>query len=168
MQRAMAVAGSAIFLVIAPGGLAVVAPWWISHWAVQAPILGFAVFRLAGFLLILAGIPVLLESFWRFAMEGRGTPAPVLPPEHLVVRGYYRYVRNPMYVAVVSLILGQGLFFGSERLVAYGCVVWLAMHMFVVLYEEPKLRRTFGEEYEAFCVQVPRWVPRLSALREAW
>lgn len=164
----MALLGSAIFLVIAPGGVAVLVPWWVSHWAVQAAILGFAAFRLAGALLILAALPVLLESFGRFAIDGGGTPAPVLPPEHLVIKGYYRYVRNPMYVAVVSLILGQGLFFGNLRLLGYGCFVWLAMHLFVVLYEEPKLRRRFGAEYEAFCAHVPRWVPRLSALLQAW
>src|SRR5258707_13329471 len=109
-RRVSAIVGSAIFLVIAPGTVAGYAPWRISRWHVQAPFLGFTAFRFIGALLIAASIPVLLESFGRFALQGIGTPAPVFPTRHLVVKGFYCYVRNPMYVAVVSLILGQALF----------------------------------------------------------
>lgn len=111
--------------------------------------------------LVIAGVPVLLESFARFAWQGLGTPAPVFPTRDLIVHGFYRYVRNPMYAAVVSVILGQGLWFGSVGLLEYGLVVWLLFHLFVLAYEEPKLRRTFGAEYEEFCKGVPRWIPRL-------
>jgi protein-S-isoprenylcysteine O-methyltransferase Ste14 len=83
----------------------------------------------------------------------------------LVVTGLYRYVRNPMYVAVLGLILGQALFLGNVRVLEYGLVVWVAFHVFVCLYEEPTLRRTFGAEYEEFCASVPRWVPRLRPWR---
>jgi len=79
------------------------------------------------------------------------------------VRGYYRHVRNPMYVAVVAMILGEGLFLGNARLLVYAAAVWLAMHTFVVLYEEPTLRLMFDGEYEEFCRRVPRWVPRWKA-----
>src|SRR5260370_12803585 len=136
MRRLAAIIGSAIFLVIAPGTLAVYVPWTLSRWHVKPPLLGFFSFRVIGALLIAAGVPVLLDSFGRFAIQGLGTPAPIAPPKHLVVTGLYRYVRNPMYVAVSSLIFGQGLLFGSVRMLEYGLVVWLAFHLFVLLYEE--------------------------------
>ena len=161
-RRALAVLGSAVFLVIAPGIVAGLAPWWISRWEFGPPLLGFWPGRIVGALLICAAIPVLLDSFKRFAFEGLGTPAPVFPTRHLVVHGLYRYVRNPIYVAVVSLILGQGLLFGSIRTLEYGALVWLGFHLFVLAYEEPTLRTTFGEEYKQFCSNVPRWIPRLS------
>lgn len=161
MKRARAILGSAIFLIVAPGTVAGYVPWTISGWRVAPPLLGFLPFRIIGALLIAAGVPVLLDAFARFAMQGLGTPAPVAPPEHLVVTGLYRYVRNPMYVAVLSLILGQGLLFGSVAVLEYGLAVWLGFIAFVLLYEEPTLRRTFGTEYDEFCTRVPRWIPRL-------
>jgi protein-S-isoprenylcysteine O-methyltransferase Ste14 len=109
-----------------------------------------------------AGLAVLLESFTRFALQGVGTPAPVFPTRHLVVQGAYRYVRNPMYVAVTSLVLGQALLLGDTHLLVYAVFPWLAAHVFVLTYEEPTLRRTFGAEYETYCAHVPRWIPRLS------
>jgi protein-S-isoprenylcysteine O-methyltransferase Ste14 len=99
---------------------------------------------------------VLLDSFARFALQGLGTPAPIFPTRHLVVSGLFRYVRNPMYVAVLSLILGQGLLFGSVRVLEYGIAVWVAFYFFVLIYEEPTLRRSYGHEYEEFCANVPR------------
>ena len=97
----------------------------------------------------------------RFAIEGLGTPAPIAPTRHLVVTGFYRHVRNPMYVAVLAVILGQALLFANARLLAYGAAFWLACHLFVVFYEEPTLRRSFGADYDAFRANVPRWIPRL-------
>src|SRR5215813_13814465 len=144
MKRALAIIGSAVFLVLAPGTVAVLIPYWLCRWHMAPPLLGFFLFRIAGIALMAAGVPVLLDSFARFALQGLGTPAPVAPPEHLVVSGLYRHVRNPMYVAVASLIFGQGLLFGSVRLLEYGLVVWAACHLFVVLYEEPTLRNKFG------------------------
>jgi protein-S-isoprenylcysteine O-methyltransferase Ste14 len=99
-------------------------------------------------------------------LQGLGTPAPVLPTSHLVVSGLYRYVRNPMYVGVAAAILGQGLLFGDKDTLAYGVLVWVAFHLFVFFYEEPTLRHRFGEEYEIFCRNVPRWIPRLHPWRE--
>jgi protein-S-isoprenylcysteine O-methyltransferase Ste14 len=115
--------------------------------------------------LVAAGAVVLLDSFARFALKGLGTPAPVFPTRYLVVTGLYRYVRNPMYVAVVAVIAGQGLMFANVRVLGYGALVWLAFHLFVVMYEEPTLRATFGVQYEEFCRGVSRWVPRLSPWR---
>jgi protein-S-isoprenylcysteine O-methyltransferase Ste14 len=137
-------------------------PWWISHWKVEAPFFGLPVFRFAGSLLVALGLIGLLNSFVRFALQGLGTPAPVFPTRHLVVTGLYRYVRNPMYVAVVMTILGQALIFGNVGLLEYGGIVWLLFHLFVLLYEEPTLRATFRGDYESFCAEVPRWIPRLT------
>jgi protein-S-isoprenylcysteine O-methyltransferase Ste14 len=163
-RKASAMLGSAVFLVIAPGFVAGLAPWWISHWRLEAPLFGMPVFRFAGGILIALGVIGLLDSFVRFTVQGLGTPAPVFPTRHLVVSGLYRYVRNPMYLAVVSTILGQGLLLGNLALLAYGALVWLLFHLFVTLYEEPTLRASFGSEYELFCSEVPRWIPRFTWL----
>jgi protein-S-isoprenylcysteine O-methyltransferase Ste14 len=98
-------------------------------------------------------------------VQGVGTPAPIFPTRHLVVTGLYRYVRNPMYVAVVSTILGQGLVLGNVTLLEYGGVVWLLFHLFVLAYEEPTLRAGFGPEYKVFSAEVPRWIPRFTPWR---
>jgi protein-S-isoprenylcysteine O-methyltransferase Ste14 len=161
IRRVSAVVGSVFFLLIAPGTVAGLVPWWISGWRIRDPLLHFSRFRWLGVLLIVAGVPVLLDSFARFALKGLGTPAPVFPTRHLVVSGLYQYVRNPMYLAVAAVIFGQGLLFGNLRVLEYGAVVWLGFHLFVLLYEEPVLRRSFGAEYEMFCANVGRWIPRL-------
>ena len=165
MRRIAAIVGSAIFLVIAPGIVAGYVPWRICRWHVEAPLLGTSSLRVIGMLLIAEGLSVLLDSFTRFALNGLGTPAPILPTRHLVVTGLYRYVRNPMYIAVVSLILGQGLFFGSVLVLEYGIAVWVGFYLFVLIYEEPTLRKSYGPEYEEFCANVPRWIPHFRAWR---
>ena len=164
--RVFAFLGSAVFLFVAPGTVAGLVPWWIGRWRVHASFFGFAAVRAVGVLLVAAGVGLLLETFLRFALNGIGTPAPVLPTKHLVVSGSYRYVRNPMYVAVVSLILGQGLIFGDIRIFVYGICAWLIMHIFVLIYEEPTLRRTFTAEFADYTANVPRWIPRLTPWRE--
>lgn len=161
MRRILAVFGSVIFLIIAPGIVAVYAPWRLSRWHFLAPPWAIPSVRVVGAFLICTGLPVLLDSFARFALQGLGTPAPVFPTRHLVVGGLYRYVRNPMYVAVTALILGQGLLFGSARVLEYGLAIWAGFYLFVLIYEEPTLRRSFGREYDEFCANVPRWFPRL-------
>lgn len=162
MRRTHAILGSFVFLLIAPGIVAGVAPWWITHWQFRAPFFGFAFLRVLGALLIVAGIPPLLDSFARFALQGLGTPAPVFPTKHLVVTGFYRHVRNPMYVGVAAIVIGQALLFGSVPLLEYVLVIWFCAHVFVLVYEEPKLARTFGAEYREFRRNVPRWIPRWS------
>jgi protein-S-isoprenylcysteine O-methyltransferase Ste14 len=161
-KRSLALLGSAIFFFLAPGTVAGLIPWWIGRWRVHAPFVGFTALRITGCLMIAAGLIILLESFLRFALKGLGTPAPVFPTKHLVVTGTYRFVRNPMYVAVVSLVLGQAFFFGDIRIFIYGLCAWLVTHLFVLTYEEPTLRRTFPIEYPAFTANVPRWIPRLT------
>jgi len=162
MRRGKAIAGSALFLVVAPGTVAGLIPWWISRWRFSDPFFGVAAFRVLGVALMAAGLPVLLSAFARFALQGLGTPAPLAPPERLVVTGWYRHVRNPMYVAVVSLIFGQGLLFGSVGVMEYGLAAWVVFHVFVVAREEPALRGRFGAEYQGYCAHVGRWIPRLS------
>jgi protein-S-isoprenylcysteine O-methyltransferase Ste14 len=162
MRRALAIAASALFLVIAPGFVAGLVPWWISHWRLESPFFGLQLFRVDGGVLIGLGLIGLLDSFARFALQGLGTPAPVFPTRRLVITGLYRYVRNPMYVAVVSTIVGQALLFGNVRLLEYGAFIWLLFHIFVLAYEEPVLRATYTSDYELFCREVPRWIPRLT------
>jgi len=166
MRRAFAILASAVFLVLAPGIVAGYVPWRVCRWHVGLPLLGISAFRLIGVLLIAIALPILLDSFVRFALQGLGTPAPIFPTRHLVISGLYRHVRNPMYVAVVSLILGQGLLFGSVRVLEYGIVSWVAFHLFVLIYEEPSLRSSYGHEYQEFCDHVPRWIPRLRPWRQ--
>lgn len=162
MRRVSAIFGSALFLVLAPGTVAGLVPWWISRWRFETFGIWWLPLRVVGGLLVAAGALVLLDSFARFAITGLGTPAPVFPTRHLVVTGLYRYVRNPMYVAVVALIVGQGLIFPNMRVLEYSALVWLAFHLFVLAYEEPTLLATFGPEYETFRRGVSRWIPRLS------
>jgi protein-S-isoprenylcysteine O-methyltransferase Ste14 len=161
-----AVVGSFLFFWIAPAVVAGLIPYQLSRWRMEPPFLGSTATRVVGALLVALGIAALLECFARFAIKGRGTPAPIAPTETLVVTGLYRFVRNPMYVAVVSAILGQALLLGSTRLLAYALAVWTAFHIFVLAYEEPTLRQQFGESYDRYRAHVRRWIPRLVPWRE--
>jgi protein-S-isoprenylcysteine O-methyltransferase Ste14 len=161
MARAWSLLGSAIFLVLAPGTVAGLVPWWISGWEMRPAFFGISAVPMVGALSIALGLAVLSESFARFALQGMGTPAPVLPTRRLVITGFYRHVRNPMYLAVTAAILGQGLLLGQVGLLIYGACLWVAFHVFVLGYEEPTLRRTYPEGYDAFVRNVPRWWPRL-------
>ena len=155
MRRAVSLAATFIFLVLAPGIVAGYIPWRMSGWRFHPPFWGWTGFRYAGAALIAAGLPVLLESFVRFAWKGLGTPAPVMPTRHLVVSGLYRHVRNPMYVAVVAMIAGQALLFSQLNLLLYAAGFWIAAHLFVIFYEEPTLHHKYGAEYDAYREKVP-------------
>jgi protein-S-isoprenylcysteine O-methyltransferase Ste14 len=157
VKRARAAVGSLIFLLIAPGVVAGVVPWWLTHWN-SSP--WWLPLRVAGGVLLAAGLVVLLNAFGRFVIEGAGTPAPVAPTERLVVGGLYRYVRNPMYLAVGSTIAGQALLLGRPILFVELAVFAVAVVSFVRLYEEPQLHRSYGEQYEAYRRAVPGWWPR--------
>ena len=152
--------GTTLFVVFVPGTVVVYVPYLLSHWTVGPPFGGVAMTRWLGLVLLLCGLPIFCDFVLRFVREGRGTPAPIAPTQHLVVGGTFRYVRNPGYVAVVSLLVGQALLFGSTAVLLYALAVALAFHCFVVLYEEPTLRRQFGADYDAYCRKVPRWLPR--------
>jgi protein-S-isoprenylcysteine O-methyltransferase Ste14 len=161
MRKGTAALGSALFLIAAPGVVAGVIPWAITGWRMENSL--FWGSRALGGVLIAAGAAVVLHAFARFAIEGLGTPAPIAPTERLVVGGIYRYVRNPMYLAVGALIVGQALLLGRISLLLYGLGFATLSLGFVHLYEEPTLRRQFGAEYEAYQHAVPRWIPRLRA-----
>jgi protein-S-isoprenylcysteine O-methyltransferase Ste14 len=156
--------GSIVFLVLAPGIVAGLVPWWLTDWRVREPLPYWAPLRVAGLILLAAGVAVLLRAFARFVVEGLGTPAPVAPTERLVVGGLYRYVRNPMYLAVAATIVGQALALGQPILLLYAAAFAVAVAAFVHWYEEPTLRRQFGQQYEAYRRAVPAWWPR----REPW
>jgi len=148
-----AVLGSTAFFFAAPCVVAGLVPWWINGWSDPR-------FWPAA-VLVAAGLIVLLRAFARFVREGRGTPAPIAPTEQLVIGGDYRFVRNPMYVAVVTIVLGQALLFLDVWLLLYGVLAWAVMAAFVRWYEEPALLRRYGAQYEDYRRTVPAWLPRL-------
>jgi protein-S-isoprenylcysteine O-methyltransferase Ste14 len=158
MRRLHAAIGSAVFLVVAPGVVAGVVPWLLTDWQSSRPAVPI---RLLGGALVLAGAAVVLHAFARFVSEGAGIPAPIAPTQRLVVGGLYRYVRNLMYVAVGTTIIGQALLLGRPLLVAYAAVFYLVVVAFVRGYEEPLLSARYGDEYRAYRRSVPGWWPRL-------
>jgi protein-S-isoprenylcysteine O-methyltransferase Ste14 len=158
LRRSHAAAGSAAFFAVAPGVVAGVVPFLLTDWDANE---WWLPVRVLGAVVLVASVAVLVQAFARFVFEGRGTPAPVAPTDRLVVGGLYRYVRNPMYIAVVGAIVGQALVLGRVVLIAYAAVVWLVVASFVRLYEEPTLRQQFGADYDAYRAAVPAWVPRL-------
>jgi protein-S-isoprenylcysteine O-methyltransferase Ste14 len=143
-----------------PGILLALIPWRVTHFSVPADEPKWQV--ACGAVVIVAGLIPLLESIWRFVVMGRGTLVPAVPPEHLVVSGFYRYVRNPMYVGVLSVIVTEAILFRSGTLVTEAVSAWVAIELFVRLYEEPKLSRIFGDEYTNYRLHVRRWLPRLT------
>lgn len=163
MTRTASLLASGLFLFLAPGTVAGLVPWWITHWHADPPLFPGA--PLLGWALLAIGALMLLECFFRFAWSGRGTPAPVAPTETLVTTGLYRFVRNPMYVAVLTLILAQALLFASAALLIYAAVIWIAFSTFVFFYEEPTLARTYGAQYDDYKRHVPPWLPRVTPWR---
>jgi protein-S-isoprenylcysteine O-methyltransferase Ste14 len=161
MRRPTAAMGSAVFFLLAPGVVVGLIPWLLTRWQAREPVPYWAPMRVLGAILLVTGLMALIRAFVRFVMEGLGTPAPIAAPDRLVVGGVYRYVRNPMYVAVVAAIVGQALLFGQLGLLIYAAAVWLLVAAFVHLYEEPTLTRRFGADYEAYRRAVPAWWPRL-------
>jgi protein-S-isoprenylcysteine O-methyltransferase Ste14 len=153
--------GTVIFGLVVVGPIVALVPWIVTGWVIQEPLFDGETSRWIGAVLFLIGLPIWGSAALRFVRQGRGTPAPVAPPEHLVVTGLYRYVRNPMYVGVLAMIFGQALFLGSRGSLIYGLCMAIGFHLFIVLYEEPALRAKFGAEYVAYCTRVRRWLPAL-------
>lgn len=147
-----------LFFCVAPGTVVGLLPWLLTGWRmreVPTPLL------VAGALLLVAAVGFLVHAFVRFVVEGLGTPAPVAPTRRMVVGGVYRHVRNPMYLAVATAIIGQALVLGQPVLLWYAAVVGLLQAGFVKFFEEPELRRRYGEAYDAYREAVPAWLPRL-------
>jgi protein-S-isoprenylcysteine O-methyltransferase Ste14 len=149
--------GSTLFFFAAPCVVAGLIPWWINGW--DDPRFWPAA------LLIVAGAVVVVRAFVRFVREGRGTPAPIAPTERLVIGGDFRFVRNPMYVGVVTIVLGQALLFLDLALLAYAVGAWAVMAAFVRWHEEPVLRQRYGSQYEEYCKTVPPWIPKVRPSR---
>jgi protein-S-isoprenylcysteine O-methyltransferase Ste14 len=161
MSSSRALAGSLLFLVVAPGVVAGLVPWVLTGWDAADASSGWIVVRTLGVVVLAAGVAVLIEAFARFVLEGRGTPAPVAPTAQLVTGGLYRHVRNPMYLAVEAAILGQALLLFRPVLLAYAAVIGAAFWAFVRWYEEPTLARRYGAQYETYRRAVPAWRPRV-------
>ena len=148
---------SLLFFILAPGMVAGFIPLGLLRTGAQAQT-GFLSYF--AFPLWIIGFVMLVWCFWDFLQKGKGTPAPIDPPKELVAIGFYRYVRNPMYVGVLAMITGHFLWFGYWNLLIYAVIVFLAFHTFVTYYEEPTLKQKFGASYEEYLRRVPRWIPR--------
>ena len=114
-----------------------------------------------GIALFVGGAAIYFWCAWDFVSKGFGTPAPLDAPKVLVVKGLYRFTRNPMYLGVFGAIEGQALYYGSKHIAVYGWIMLMIAYLFVVLYEEPHLRRVFGAQYEEYTDRVPRWLLRI-------
>jgi len=163
MTRRGAAVGSFVFAVGQPGVMGGLVPYWITGgWVGSgAP---FAL-QVAGAALLAGGVGVLVHTVIRFAVEGLGTPFPAAPTENLVVGGLYRYVRNPMYLAVIAIILGQAAILGRVSLAVYAAIFWVIVASFVRFYEEPTLSGKYGEQYDAYRRAVRAWWPRATPWR---
>lgn len=160
MRRSVAAASSLAWFVAIGGTFGCLLPYLLNDWHFHRPLPYWAIARAVGVLLICAGLVPLADSFAKFIKAG-GTPVPVAPPPCLVVSGFYRYVRNPIYVGFLIILVGQTLLSGSPGLLEYTAVAWCIGAAAVRLYEEPTLARKFGTEYQDYRRAVRAWVPRL-------
>ena len=148
-----------IFSILVPGTVAGVVPWLLLQGSGGAVLLLPSIW-MVGFLPLLLGVGLYLWCAGAFTFIGKGTPAPIDAPKVLVIQGPYHWVRNPMYIAVLSVVIGEAILFRSFLLLGYALLVGLVVHMFVVFVEEPSLRRQFENSYETYLRTVPRWLPR--------
>jgi protein-S-isoprenylcysteine O-methyltransferase Ste14 len=163
MTRRGAAIGSLIFVVLQPGVMGGLIPYWLTGgWESADPALAL---KVVGAVLLAAGLGFLAHTVFRFAVEGLGTPSPVAPTENLVVGGVYRYLRNPMYVAVIAIILGQAAILGRTVLLVYAAIFWVVVASFVRFFEEPTLSERYGEQYAAYRRAVRSWWPRATPWR---
>ena len=148
-----------IFTILVPGTVLGIVPWLLLHWSGEAVMPSLSVW-LIGLLPFFGGVILYFWCAGAFTFIGRGTPAPIDAPVFLVRSGPYRWVRNPMYIGVFSVLIGEAILFHSLLLIEYMLLAGIAVHLFVVFYEEPQLARRFGESYETYLRTVPRWLPR--------
>jgi protein-S-isoprenylcysteine O-methyltransferase Ste14 len=161
MRKSTAAVGSTVFFAAGPGLVSGLIPWLLTGWTIRDTPPYWALVRALAVAMLAAGVIVLVHSFHRFVAEGSGTPLPAAPPNRLVVGGLYRYVRNPMYVALLWMLLGQTLLFGQARLLLYTVIFWAFAATFVRWREEPVLARRFGAAYDEYRKAVRAWWPRL-------
>jgi protein-S-isoprenylcysteine O-methyltransferase Ste14 len=160
MRRPAAAIASAAFFVAAPGTVAALVPWLITRWHIPDVDPAWRIIQIIGVVLIVVGAIPPIHAFAQFVNAG-GTPMPIAPTQHLVVSGFNRYLRNPMYAGLLLVIIGQAMLFGSGWLLVYAAVAWMVTASFVRWYEEPTLTRQFGAQYLAYRRNVPAWWPRL-------
>ncbi len=146
-----------LFTLLVPGTAGVLIPLRIAARRIPAPM--WEAWSMLGLMLLAAGAGGYFWCLWEFAVTGRGTPAPIDPPRHLVIRGPYRFVRNPIYVSAVTVVLGWAAYFHSTEVFLYATVLAAAFHLFVVSVEEPTLRHKFGDSYAHYRHTVRRWLP---------
>jgi len=163
MRQSSAALGSAAFFVAAPGTVVGLGPWLLTRWRLPDPATYPAALMVLGAVLIVVGLIPPVAAFARFARAG-GTPMPAAPTTHLVVDGFNRYVRNPMYAGLLVVLLGQALLFARWGLLVYAAFFWAVTAAFVRWYEEPTLARQYGAEYEGYRRAVRAWIPRLRPL----
>jgi protein-S-isoprenylcysteine O-methyltransferase Ste14 len=157
---ALIIVRTLLFIILVPGTTAVGVPYLLLKSGGGSFPFELGAFRLLGVVAVVVGVACFLWCAWEFAFAGRGTPALWDPPQHLVSRGLYRVVRNPIYIGGVLILIGEAVAFASLALVVYTVLMWWLFHFIVVLYEEPTLKETFGAVYEEYCKTVPRWIPR--------
>jgi protein-S-isoprenylcysteine O-methyltransferase Ste14 len=150
---------TALFILAVPGSVMIVIPINLIL-PLEKNAIYLGVFAWLAFVLWVSGLAILLWCAVDFVRKGRGTPAPADAPKHLVVGGLYRFARNPMYIGVLLFSFGNAIWFGSPLLAGYAAILWIIFHIFVLLYEEPHLRKIFEAEYREYCQSVPRWIPR--------
>ena len=147
------------FTILQPGTAAVLIPWLLLR-GTGTPLVpdNWNALHFIGLLLAIGGLTIMMICIWRFPSEGQGTISPVDPTRKLVTGGLYRYSRNPIYVGVTILLLGEAIYFWSWRLVVYAVLLFIGFHIWVLFHEEPRLRRVFGAEYDEYSARVRRWI----------
>ncbi len=154
----MTVLTSILYLIFEAGVFALYIPLALLR---TGPHIEIGLFSFLAIPFWLMGSFIILRCFWDFTFRGRGTPLPTDPPKELVVTGFYRYVRNPIYVGAFLIFLAHFLWFGYWSLLLYAVLSFIGVHLFIISYEEPNLKRKFGAAYEEYLQRVPRWIPRL-------
>jgi protein-S-isoprenylcysteine O-methyltransferase Ste14 len=152
-----------LFMLLIPGLLLVGLPIYLFQ--TDTALFSFGIFRWLAIPFWAVGAAVMLWCAWAFTVRGRGTPLPTDPPKELVVSGLYRAVRNPIYVSVVVFLIGHALWHPARSILWMPVIVAVSSYLFVTLYEEPHLRKTFGAKYEEYCNSVPRWIPKLRRIK---
>lgn len=148
-----------LWSVFVPGTLTTLVPYLLLSSRLELFPMTLSSFRFTGLIPIVLGALLYLRCAWDFTFTGKGTPAPFDPPKKMVMRGFYRYVRNPMYVALLLVLTGEAILFESASILICAAVLFSVFHLWVVFYEEPTLRQKFGDSYETYCMKVSRWIP---------
>lgn len=152
--------GTILFTLLVPGSITVLIPYLLLNFQLHLIPVKLGNYRYLGLIPIILGLIAYLWTAWDFTFKGKGTPAPISAPKVLMVSGLYRYVRNPMYIGILMILLGEALFFKEVILLVYTCLMFLSFHRFVKYYEEHDLTRQFGAAYKLYCHAIPRWFPR--------